>query len=102
MRHKDEHQQVLTRMAYLIREERRARNLTQQEVAKQLQVTQGSLSKLENGESAPNVVVWLRFCSSFGLPENIPMNDARYKAHAKHLEKMAEKNKFRARIRGTA
>ncbi len=102
MRHKEGHENVLARMAQLFRDERRVRDLTQQEVADQLKITQGSLSKLENGESAPNVIVWLRFCALFGLPENIAIQDSRFKARASQLEKALKKAESKPRFRGLA
>lgn len=68
-------------MAVLFRKERKARKITQVELSAKLRISQGQLSKLEAGLSIPDSVLWLEFCSLFGLQADLPLSAQRFNAH---------------------
>jgi transcriptional regulator with XRE-family HTH domain len=51
----------------LIREVRKSVGMTQVDLAKEMQISQGTLSKLENGLLVPSVIEWYRLCNCTGL-----------------------------------
>jgi transcriptional regulator with XRE-family HTH domain len=51
-----------------MRAARKASSLTQVEVAKELQISQSALSKLEHGILVPSAIEWFDFCRITGIP----------------------------------
>jgi transcriptional regulator with XRE-family HTH domain len=71
--------EISQRTCHIIRDERIARNLTQIEMAKTLGISQSALSKIENLAMMPTLIPWLRFCSTFNLPSDLPINEKNFK-----------------------
>jgi transcriptional regulator with XRE-family HTH domain len=70
--------QISRRICELFRAERKARGITQVELSESLGISQATLSKIENHETEPGVVVWLRFCAMFRLSADLPLDRAKY------------------------
>ncbi|WP_420915382.1 helix-turn-helix domain-containing protein [Burkholderia glumae] len=68
-------QQINSRMIVLARE---ARELTQNALARELNVTQGSLSKIEGGITAPNSDFIRRLSEVLQFPESFFFPTSRY------------------------
>lgn len=83
--------EISHRTCHIIRDERLARDLTQIEMANQLGISQSALSKIENLAMMPTLIPWLKFCSTFGLPANLPLDEKLYKGWTKDLEKKNSK-----------
>src|SRR3954468_17722191 len=79
--------EVSHRTCHIIRDERLSRDLTQIEMAGELGISQSALSKIENLAMMPTLIPWLKFCSTFGLPANLPLDEKLYKGWTKDLEK---------------
>src|SRR3954463_6199188 len=79
--------EITHRTCMIIRDERIARDLTQIEMANELGISQSALSKIENLAMMPTLIPWLKFCSSFGLPANLPLDEKLYKGWTKTIEK---------------
>jgi hypothetical protein len=60
-------------------------------MASELGISQSALSKIENLAMMPTLIPWLKFCSTFGLPANLPLDEKLYKGWAKDLEKKTSK-----------
>jgi DNA-binding XRE family transcriptional regulator len=74
--------EVSSRTCEIIKFERKWRDLTQLEMASELGISQSALSKIENGMT-PTLIPWLKFCSKFDLPSDLPVNLKHYKSWAK-------------------
>jgi transcriptional regulator with XRE-family HTH domain len=79
--------EISYRTCQIIRDERLARDLTQIEMAGELGISQSALSKIENLAMMPTLIPWLKFCSTFNLPANLPLDEKLYKGWSKDLEK---------------
>jgi transcriptional regulator with XRE-family HTH domain len=84
--------EISQRTCHIIRDERLSRDLTQIEMASELGISQSALSKIENLAMTPTLIPWLKFCSAFGLPANLPMDEKLYKGWSKEQEKKTSKN----------
>lgn len=80
--------EVTSRMAEIMRRERVIKGWSQLEVSKKLRITQGRLSKLERGALVPTALVWLEFCSIFGINPIIAMDEKKF---SKRMDKLDEK-----------
>ena len=78
--------EISHRTCHIIRDERLTRELTQIEMADELGISQSALSKIENMAMMPTLIPWLKFCSTFGLPANLPLDERLYKGWAKEKE----------------
>jgi transcriptional regulator with XRE-family HTH domain len=83
--------EISHRTCHIIRDERLARELTQIEMADELGISQSALSKIENMAMMPTLIPWLKFCSTFGLPANLPLDEKLYKGWTKEIEKKSGK-----------
>src|SRR3954468_7517078 len=83
--------EISHRTCHIIRDERLARDLTQIEMADELGISQSALSKIENMAMMPSLIPWLKFCSTFGLPANLPLDEKLYKGWVKDIEKKSGK-----------
>ncbi|MBI2711895.1 MAG: helix-turn-helix transcriptional regulator [Bdellovibrio sp.] len=88
--------EISHRTCHIIRDERLSRDLTQIEMASELGISQSALSKIENLAMTPTLIPWLKFCSAFGLPANLPMDEKLYKGWIKELEKKSTKGSSRS------
>jgi len=84
--------EVSHRTCHIIRDERIARELTQMEMASELGISQSALSKIENLTMMPTLIPWLKFCSTFKLPANLPLDEKQYKTWIRIQEKKLRKN----------
>jgi transcriptional regulator with XRE-family HTH domain len=94
--------EISHRTCHIIRDERLSRDLTQIEMANQLGISQSALSKIENLAMMPTLIPWLKFCSVFGLPANLPLDEKLYKGWMKDLEKKSAKANKAKSARGNA
>lgn len=78
---------ISRRICTLMYGERKAKKISQQDLCKTLGITQGLLSKIENGKLKPSVFVWLTFCRLFNLKSEIAMNDSVFKKRIQTLKK---------------
>ena len=83
--------EISHRTCHIIRDERLSRELTQIEMANELGISQSALSKIENLAMMPTLIPWLKFCSTFGLPANLPLDEKLYKGWIKEMEKKSGK-----------
>ncbi len=83
--------EISNRTCHIIRDERLSRDLTQIELAGELGISQSALSKIENLAMMPTLIPWLKFCSAFGLPANLPLDEKLYKGWMKDHEKKSGK-----------
>jgi hypothetical protein len=60
-------------------------------MADELGISQSALSKIENMAMMPTLIPWLKFCSTFGLPPNLPLDEKLYRGWMKDIEKKAGK-----------
>lgn len=72
-------EKVARRICSLMHAERKARKISQQKLCESLGITQGLLSKIENGKLKPSVYVWLTFCKLFAMDSEVAMNEATFK-----------------------
>src|SRR3954468_2306603 len=93
--------EVSHRTCHIIRDERLSRDLTQIEMANQLGISQSALSKIENLAMMPTLIPWLKFCSVFSLPANLPLDEKLYKGWMKDLEKKTSKANKTKSARGS-
>ncbi len=84
--------EISHRTCHIIRDERRSRDLTQIEMANELGISQSALSKIENLAMMPTLIPWLKFCSTFGLPANLPLDEKLYKGWMREQEKKNSKS----------
>lgn len=64
------------RITTALREVRKAFGLTQVEFAEELGASQSHVSKLENGIAYPTVFEWLRFCTLYGIPSDVAIDES--------------------------
>src|SRR3954462_7305870 len=83
--------EISHRTCHIIRDERLSRELTQIEMADELGISQSALSKIENMAMTPTLIPWLKFCTTFGLPANLPLDEKLYKGWSKDIEKKSGK-----------
>jgi transcriptional regulator with XRE-family HTH domain len=83
--------EISHRTCHIIRDERLSRELTQIEMANELGISQSALSKIENLAMMPTLIPWLKFCSTFGLPANLPLDEKLYKGWIREMEKKGSK-----------
>jgi transcriptional regulator with XRE-family HTH domain len=62
------HDEITAKMARILRATRKQRAMTQMEMSNLLEITQGTLSKIENGEFPVTAPQWIRFCQATGVP----------------------------------
>ena len=79
--------EISHRTCHIIRDERLARDLTQIEMANQLGISQSALSKIENLAMMPTLIPWLKFCSAYNLPADLPLDEKMYKGWMKDHER---------------
>ncbi len=79
--------EISHRTCHIIRDERLSRELTQIEMASELGISQSALSKIENLAMMPTLIPWLKFCLTFGLPANLPLDEKLYKGWVREQEK---------------
>lgn len=84
--------EVSHRTCHIIRDERLARELTQIEMANELGISQSALSKIENLAMMPTLIPWLKFCATFNLPANLPLDEKLYKGWIREQEKKAKRS----------
>src|SRR6185312_13940785 len=84
--------EISHRTCHIIRDERLSRDLTQIEMANELGISQSALSKIENLAMMPTLIPWLKFCSAFSLPANLPLDEKLYKGWIKEREKKTGKS----------
>ena len=56
-------------------------------IERELGISQSALSKIENLSMMPTLIPWLKFCSTFGLPANLPLDERLYKGWIKEKDK---------------
>jgi len=61
----------LKKESQFIKTQRRARGLSQMEMARQLGISQSHLSKIENGLSQIGIREWFNFCEICGISANL-------------------------------
>ena len=61
----------LEEISHVMRTVRRHLDLTQMYVAEKLEISQGSLSKMESGKAEPSALQWFSFCQLTGLPMDV-------------------------------
>jgi len=83
--------EISHRTCHIIRDERVARELTQIEMATELGISQSALSKIENLAMMPTLIPWLKFCSAFRLPADLPLDEKQYKIWVKDLDRKNSK-----------
>lgn len=83
--------EISHRTCHIIRDERLSRDLTQIEMANELGISQSALSKIENLAMMPTLIPWLKFCSAFNLPANLPLDEKLYKGWTREREKKNSK-----------
>ena len=88
--------EISHRTCHIIRDERLSRDLTQIEMAGALGISQSALSKIENLTMMPTLIPWLKFCSAFNLPANLPSDDRLYKGWTREVEKKSPRGRPRA------
>ena len=77
----------LTQIGQLIKEQRKAKNLTQTQLAAQLEVSEKTISKWECGNGFPDATLVLPLCNALEISANEllsgqKLNDKEYKTHA--------------------
>jgi transcriptional regulator with XRE-family HTH domain len=72
-------EKVARRICALMHAERKSKKISQQKLCESLGITQGLLSKIENGKLKPSVYVWLTFCKLFSLDSEIAMSEGTFK-----------------------
>lgn len=78
---------VAGRICSLMHAERKVKKISQQKLSSNLGITQGLLSKIENGKLKPSVYVWLTFCKLFALDSEIAMSETPYRKRMSQLKK---------------
>lgn len=58
---------ALEDVARVLRLLRKKKRLTQKEVARELQISQGKVSKMENAILEPSATQWMEFCQLMGV-----------------------------------
>jgi DNA-binding XRE family transcriptional regulator len=79
---------VARRICNLMYAERKTKKMSQQSLCRNLGITQGLLSKIENEKLKPSVYVWLTFCRIFGIDSEIAMSEAQFKKRMSSLKKL--------------
>ena len=82
---------IVKRICGLMFAERKAKQISQQELCSHLGITQGLLSKIENGKLSPSVYVWLTFCKIFNLDSEIAMSETQSKRRINAIKKQFPK-----------
>jgi len=72
-------EKVANRICSLMHAERKVKKISQQKLCESLGITQGLLSKIENGKLKPSVYVWLTFCRLFNIDSEVAMNEGQFK-----------------------
>src|SRR3954465_9216802 len=90
--------EISHRTCHIIRDERLSRDLTQIEMANELGISQSALSKIENLAMMPTLIPWLKFCTTFNLPANLPLDEKLYKGWIKDQEKKSKRGSSNGRI----
>lgn len=88
---------ISDRLCDLIREERLARGVTQDELGKQLGISQSAVSKIEGRKLTPATYVWLTFCEVYSVGAHLPMDESRFKQRMGELKKQNTALSARAR-----
>jgi transcriptional regulator with XRE-family HTH domain len=82
---------VAKRICSLMHAERKAKKISQQKLCDNLGITQGLLSKIENGKLKPSVYVWLTFCKLFSLDSEIAMSEQSFRKRMAQIKKEVSK-----------
>jgi transcriptional regulator with XRE-family HTH domain len=82
---------VAKRICNLMYAERKAKKISQQKLCSNLGITQGLLSKIENGKLKPSVYVWLTFCRLFSVDSEIAMSEQSFKKRMSQIKKEVTK-----------
>lgn len=80
-------EQVSQRISRLIFEERKARGMTQIQLAAQLGLSQPHLSKIENHTAEPTIIQWLTFCQMLEIDSDLVTDHSRFESHLGELLK---------------
>ena len=83
---------VARRICELMYVERKAKKISQQKLCESLNITQGLLSKIENGKLKPSVYVWLIFCKLFNLSSEIAMSETAARKRISQVKKNLSKS----------
>jgi DNA-binding XRE family transcriptional regulator len=78
---------VARRICSLMFTERKAKKISQQKLCNNLGITQGLLSKIENGKLKPSVYVWLTFCKLFSINSEVAMSEQNYRKRIAQIKK---------------
>ena len=78
---------IARRICGIMYAERKAKKISQQNLCGNLGITQGLLSKIENGKLKPSVFVWLTFCKLFNIDSEIAMNEQMFKKRIGQIKK---------------
>jgi transcriptional regulator with XRE-family HTH domain len=82
---------VARRICSLMFTERKAKKISQQKLCSNLGITQGLLSKIENGKLKPSVYVWLTFCKLFAVNSEVAMSEQNYRKRIAQIKKESSK-----------
>lgn len=85
-------EKVAGRICTLMHAERKTRKISQQKLCESLGITQGLLSKIENGKLKPSVYVWLTFCRLFSIDSEVAMNESHFRKSLSKTKKALIKN----------
>lgn len=91
-------EQVSERISRLIFEERKARGMTQVELASKLGLSQPHLSKIENHTAEPTIIQWFIFCKMLEINSDLVTDQDRYEAHLMELIKRPRKSSAQRRL----
>jgi transcriptional regulator with XRE-family HTH domain len=80
---------VARRICALMHAERKAKKISQQKLCESLGITQGLLSKIENGKLKPSVYVWLTFCKLFNMDSEVAMSEPTFRKRLAVVKKPA-------------
>ncbi len=84
-------EKVAHRICTLMHAERKIRKISQQKLCESLGITQGLLSKIENGKLKPSVYVWLTFCRLFSMDSEVAMNEVQFRKRLTQNKKSVAK-----------
>lgn len=87
--------QLLHRSSRIMRLVRKTLNLTQEEMAKELQITQSCLSKFEASRLGPSAIQWMTFCKRANIQPDCIFTGVIDGLNAKSLRRQVGKLPFR-------
>ncbi len=86
-------EKVAHRICTLMHAERKVKKISQQKLCQSLGITQGLLSKIENGKLKPSVYVWLTFCRLFTVDSEVAMSETSFRKRLSQSKKPTTKKK---------